>query len=96
MAYSLAIDDRVRDFLFNCSGLSRADRIKLFTLLNDLREHGDNYINDPSLRLSPGSVHFSYEPVLLCESGRVRAIRFVVSDAAAVYGVLQVVYADEP
>lgn len=95
MAYSLQILPAVRGGLFNYQGLSRADRIKLFSALDYLRDHGDDYRINPDLRLSPDSEHFFYSVILRLESGKLRNFQFVVSDAAAIYGVLRVVYFDD-
>ncbi len=94
MAYSLQFLPDVRDYLFNYPGLSRADRIKLYNSLDNLRDHGDTYRLNESLRLSADSEHFCYSVVLRLDSGEVRNFRFVVSDAGAVYGVLSLVYLD--
>lgn len=95
MGYSLELLPVVRHFLFTCSGLSRADRIRLFENLNSLRELGDYYRGDATRRLSPGSEHFSFDLLFRVESGALRSFRFVVNDASAAFGVLRVVYADE-
>lgn len=95
MAYSLKIEAAVRGFLFACPGLSRSDRVKLSARLNDLREQGDACRGDTSRRLSPGSELFTYDFLMRTSAGKLRHFRFVVSDAAATYGVLRVVYADE-
>ena len=95
MGYSLEFLPDVQDFLFNLPRLSHEDRVRLFDTLDVLRTHGDDYRGDASRRLSPGSEHFSFDLLLLSESGEFRHFRFVVSDASAVYGVLRLVYADE-
>ncbi len=91
MGYSLLLEPAVQGFLFNRPGLRRADRLKLYGTLNDLREHCDAYRNDESRRLSAGSEHFSLNILFRAESGEFRNYRLIVSDAAATYGVLRIV-----
>lgn len=95
MAYSLELLPAVREFLFSCPELSRMDRVRLFENLNSVRDHGDQYREDATRRLSPDSEHFSFDIILRTESGAFRQFRFVVSDASAAFGLLRVVYADE-
>jgi hypothetical protein len=96
VAYSLEFEQvRVRSYLFNHPDLTRGDRVKLYTFLNDLRDLGDSFQADAGRRLRPGSPCFWVAFVFKDESGRLRQFRFIVHDAAAPYGVLRVVYADE-
>ncbi|MCI0352374.1 MAG: hypothetical protein L0Z53_23390 [Acidobacteriales bacterium] len=97
MAYFLELDKKtVSPFLLNVN-LSREGRIKLFAGLFQLRDHADFYINEPSRRLQPNSPYFLYDYVFRDDDGdnRIHRFRFVVSDAAAKYGVLRIVYVDE-
>ena len=96
MIYSLKVnEDRVVKYLRNFEGLSREGRIKLFANFHsDLRVNGDFYRQEKDRRLGPESDCFWYQIVLKDDhgDGRVRQFTFVVNDAAAVYGVLQVEY----
>jgi hypothetical protein len=51
---------------------------------------------DPTMRLAPNSPYFWYQPIVkdVLGGGRTRQFDFIVSDAAAVYGVLEVIYAE--
>jgi len=95
VAYSLEIHDRVRLYLANHPALTRQDRVKLCTAINDLRDHGDSFRQNPDRRLAPGSPHFWTDYVMRCGDGVIRRFWFVVNDEAEVYGVLRVVYVDE-
>jgi hypothetical protein len=94
LSYSLQLAPDVRDFLFNRPGLSRAGRVKVFDLLNALRDHGDTCRREVSRHLSPGSAHFTFNFLPRSETRELRHFSFVVSNASAVYGVSQVVYID--
>ncbi len=97
MAYSLPYHNSVKRALRDTEGLSRAGRVKLFTNLDEcLRDHGDKYRNDPALRLAPGSTCFWFYFTMLDPDGPRRAFSFafVVDDAAAAFGVLQIVYVE--
>ena|SRR5581483_3798649 len=98
MSYSLEYDeDHVVAYLRGVA-LSREGRVRLFTGLNvNLGQYGDSYRSTPSRRLRSDSPYFWYEFMLLDEhgDGLIHYFRFVVSDAAAPYGVLRVVYVDE-
>jgi hypothetical protein len=83
-------------YLRGREGLSRQGRIRLFSNLNrDLRQLGDFFRNDLERRLAPGSEYSWYRLIFPEEDGRLRQFRFVVSDRAAAYSVLRIVYVDE-
>jgi hypothetical protein len=88
--------DTVSPYLLNAP-LSRAGRVKLFIALSWLREQGDVFIDDLSRRLAQGSPFFLYDYIFRDDDGdgQLHHFRFVVSDAAASYGVLRVVYVDQ-
>jgi hypothetical protein len=94
--YSLRIDpERVTRYLRDYPALSRACRVRLFAHLHDdLCVHGDVYRQEADRRLSPGSEYFWFHLLLWDHQGdgRARQFSFVVNDAAAVHGVLQVEY----
>jgi hypothetical protein len=86
----------VLPYLRSREGLSRQERIRLFTNLDEnLRERGDFLRNDAERRLAPGSEYFWFVLIFQGDDGRLRQFRFVVSDAAAQYGVLRIVFVDE-
>lgn len=98
MAYSLHLREaEVVDYLRECAGLSREGRIILYANIHaDLREKADFYRSDQDRRLAPGSPYFWYDIVFLDPRNQhFHRFWFVVSDAAATYGVLQSVYAEE-
>jgi hypothetical protein len=67
----------------------------IYTFLDVLADQGDKYRNDPSFRCSPDSSNMEIDFVFLASSGNMRQFRFIVSDAAAIHGVLRVIYVDE-
>lgn len=97
MGYSLQYHTEwVLPYLRSREELSRQERIRLFTNLDEnLRERGDFFRNDAERRLAPGSVYFWFVLIFQSDDGRLRQFRFVVSDAAAQYGVLRIVFVDE-
>ncbi len=96
MAFSLLFHEAgARDYLLNHPRLGREDKVRVFNLLNELRESGDTYRADPQRRLGPDSPYFRHDVFFRDSAGVMRGFWFVVSDASAVYGVLHVVYADE-
>jgi len=97
VSYSLEYKPDVKRFLRNYPGLSREGRIRLYVNIDsNLRQFGDYYRQDPTMRLEPGSDCFWYS--LLMQDwhgdGRGRTFIFVVRDIAAVYGVLELVYVE--
>jgi hypothetical protein len=53
------------------------------------------YRSDASRRCPPGSPHFEVTYIFADVTRRVRVFRFIVSDAAAAYGILRVRFAEE-
>ena len=98
MAYSLKLhEERVTRFLRNYPGLSREGRVRLFTILHaDLRVLADFYRQNPDSRLVPDSDYFWHQVILKDKHGdaRTRRFSFIVNDAPAAYGVLQVEYVE--
>ena len=77
----------------NLTGLTRQGRIKLFAALDlGLRHNGDTFRAEQDTRRGPD--RFASEVTIL-DDGRVHHFRFVVNDASASYGVLQIEYAEE-
>ena len=98
MRYSLKFNPvTVAPFLRNYQGLSREGRVRLYAQLHFALGHsGDTIRQDPNLREAPGSTYFWYR-FLFRDShgdGRIRQFTFAVSDAAAVYGVLEIQYVE--
>jgi hypothetical protein len=76
--------------------LSPEGRETLVRVLGELAAHGDRFIGAPELRLAPGSDTFEVQWIFRDPTTKVfHALRLIVSDAAAQYGVLRVVFADE-
>jgi hypothetical protein len=98
VAYTVQFADTVKAYFRDkVPGLPRSARVRLFAqAIADLADHGDVFRNDPARRLGEGSPHFRYELVVwdVEGDGRVHSFLFIVSDAAAQYGILQVVYAE--
>jgi hypothetical protein len=96
VSYSLQYREEVKLHLRSRERLSRQERIRLFSNLdNNLRELGDILRADLERRLAPGSEYFWVVLLFQGDEERLRQFRFVVSDAAAQYGVLRIVYVDE-
>jgi hypothetical protein len=96
MAYLLQYDETaVAPYLLGLA-LSRQGRVVLANMLNELRVHADTYINSPDRRLFPGSDCFRVDLIFRDPVRRVfHQLRLVLSDAAAPYGVLRVVFAED-
>lgn len=96
MAYVLDLEENASLFL-RAAALSRQGRVKLFAGLHLLREFPDYYINDPDRRLSEDSPYFWFDYLFRDDEGdgNFHHFWFVVSDAAAQYGVLRVVFVEE-
>jgi hypothetical protein len=96
VGYYLQLNESlVAPYLHNHPALSREDRVKVFSALNDLRERADSFRSSVERRFAPGSPYFWYDIVLRCTDGLIRNFWFLVNDSAANYGVLRVEYADE-
>lgn len=76
-------------------GLSEDDLDTLLGFLEGLAQTGEAYRKDASRRRPPDSYDFEVAYVFEDSAGKVRAFRFIVSDASAVYGVLRVRFAEE-
>jgi hypothetical protein len=91
VAYTVLPGAQVKSFIRSLTGLSREMRLRLYTsLLQPLREDGDCFRRhgqraDRDL--------FWYSVIL--DGKPPRAFRFLVRDASAVYGVLEVMHAEE-
>jgi hypothetical protein len=77
--------------------LSREGRIILAAAIHrDIRLSADAYISDPDRRVSPGSDCFRVDLVFRDPVRRViHQLRFIISDAAAQYGLLRVVFVED-
>jgi hypothetical protein len=97
MAYHVEIDEAlVLAYLCHPDrGLAEADIDLLLNFLEGLAHTGEMFRNDPSRRCPPGSVHFEVTYVFEDSTGKLRVFRFIISDAAAAYGVLRVRFAEE-
>ncbi len=97
MAYHVEIDEAlVLAYLRHPDrGLADTDVDTLLGFLEGLAQTGEPYRNDPSRRCSPGSAHFEVTYIFADATGTMRAFRFIVSDAAAAYGVLRVRFTEE-
>jgi len=98
VAYALELDEEgVRQFIRNHPDLGREGKNRLFTHLDVcLRVQGDYYINN-ARRLPARPDCFVLDVVMPTPppDGPFRLFWFVVSDAAAAFGVLRVLYAEE-
>ena len=97
MAYLLQYHETaVMPYLFGLD-LSREARVVLATALHqELRLHGDVYMNNPARRLAPGSDCFRFDLVFRDPASKViHQLRLIISDTAARYGILRVEYAED-
>jgi hypothetical protein len=97
MAYHIEIDEAlVLAYLSHPDpGLTEEDRDTLLRFLEELGQTGDVLRSDASRRCSPDSSHFEVTYIFADSAARLRHFRFIISDAAAVYGILRVRYAEE-
>jgi hypothetical protein len=77
--------------------LSREGRVVLAAALDrELREYADAYIKGEERRLFPGSDCFRVDLVFRDPVRQIiHQLRLIVSDAAAPFGILRVVYAED-
>jgi hypothetical protein len=96
VAYVLQFHEKtVAPYLLDLA-LSREGRLALARVLDQVRLYADNLINDPGRRLFPGSDCFRVDwffrdPV----SEAFHHLHLVISDAAAAYGILRVLYVED-
>lgn len=98
MAYHVEIDEAlVHAYLLDPGrNLSQSDIETLLNFLEvELGRDGDFYRNEPERRCSLGSSNFAVALLFRDSAGNLRHFRFIVSDAAASYGVLRVRFAEE-
>src|ERR1700730_7277827 len=96
VAYGLDLEENVSSYLREAS-LSRQGRVKLFAMLHSRREFPASYLNHPERRFSQDSPYFWFDYLFRDDQGdrKFHHFWFVISDAAAQYGVLRVAYAAE-
>jgi len=96
MAYWLEFDSTtVVPYLLSLK-VSREARVILARLFHEIRLHAETYMNSQERRLFPGSDCFRVDLVYRDPASQViHQLRLILSDAAAQYGVLRVVYADD-
>lgn len=91
MAYVVIVRPKARAFIRDLQGLTREERLRLqVDLLEPLRADGDCFRRHGD---RVDAEHFWYSLILHGEPPR--AFRFLVRDFGAVYGVLEVVRAEE-
>lgn len=97
MAYHVEIDEAlVLAYLSHPDrNLALSDIDSLLGFLEGLAHTGEAYRNEASRRCLPGSTHFEVTYVFKDAAGKLRVFRFIISDAAAAYGVLRVRFAEE-
>ena len=97
MGFWLELNEQhVLEYLRNLQGLSRQGRLRLFASLDRLRTRGDFYIQNAE-RTGAESDLFWFRVRIRDRQGdgRLRQFRFAVSDSAASFGVLRILYMDE-
>jgi len=93
MAYDLEIDERVIAYLESPGRLPRPAQVLVFRVLHAELEHDGDRFREEGERLALGSSCFWYDLRFEYLGQRYR-LSVVVSDEAAPYGVLRVVYAE--
>jgi len=96
VAYYLELDETtVAPYLLGLP-LSPEGREVLLRCLTQLAESADTFLRGPDWRLAPGSECIQVEWVFRDPgTGVLHLLRLVVNDAAARYGVLRIVYAED-
>lgn len=88
-------ETNVAPYLFNLD-LSREGRVVLANLLDQIRVYADSYSNDPHRRLAPGSDCFRVDLIFRDPISKIiHQLHLIISDAAAQYGILRAVFAEE-
>jgi hypothetical protein len=97
VGYSLQYEEKtVAPYLLGLD-LSREGRIILAAALDrEIRLHADVFINNPERRLAPGSDCFRVDLLFRDPERRMlHFLRLIISDAAAQFGVVRVVFAED-
>lgn len=95
MAYVIEFDAATVIPYLEGLALSPQGREKLVGVLRDFAASAASFVHDPTRRLAPGSDCFQVEWVFRDPATRVvHVLRLIVSDAAAPFGVLRIVYAE--
>src|SRR5262249_38957080 len=85
----------VEPYLADAQRISPAVREILQRGLDELAEHAEFYLTNPTYRI-PSTPYFHFDRILRDrERGKLRGFYFVVSDEATQFGVLRIVYMDE-
>ena len=97
MPYVLQFEEKVVVPYLHNLDLSREGRVVLAAALHrEIRELADVYINSAERRLAPGSDCFWVDLVFRDPVRRIyHQLRLLISDAAAQYGVLRIVFAED-
>jgi hypothetical protein len=93
MAYILDIDERTADYLANLP-LSNHGRGQLAYILEQLELLPDSFRNDPANRLTSGDPYLNLIWWFQEEDGSRHAVRFILDDSGAAYGVLRILFAE--
>jgi hypothetical protein len=96
VAYHIQLHETIVAPYLDGLDLSLAGRNGLVRVLNELATYADSFIREPERRLTPGSDMFEVRWIFRDPTtNAMHALRFVISDAAAAYGVLRIEYVDE-
>jgi hypothetical protein len=91
--YTLDYNDDAHNYLRTYEGLSRLGRVKLFGLIDEIRNITDEFRLNPVRRPIPDSPIFVVDRLLLDQS-KVFYFRIFVDDSAAEFSVLRIEYID--
>jgi hypothetical protein len=96
VAYHIQLHETIVAPYLDGLDLSATGRKNLAHVLDELATYADTFIREPERRLTPGSDTFEVRWIFRDPTTNVmHALRFVISDAAAAYGVLRIEYVDE-
>jgi hypothetical protein len=96
VAYHVELSETTVTPYLDCLELSPEGRRTLDRVIDQLATYGDRFAREAHRRLSPGSATFEVRWVFRDPGTQIfHNLRLIVSDAAAQYGVLRVVFAED-
>jgi hypothetical protein len=96
VAYHIELHkENVEPYLEDTQRISPAVRQVIRRGLDELAEHGDFYLTDPAFRI-PGTPYCQFDRILRDpDTGKLRGFYFIISDEAAPFDVLRIIYVEE-
>ena len=94
MAFIVSVADSVTKYIQNRERLTASDQDRIFAgLEQELGDRADTFLKRNPHPYLPD--RFWYDFLLMTESHEIRAFRFACSAEGRVYGVIEVLYAEE-